>query len=53
VQADRPGVVTVRAAAAELLGRLQDADPATTTDCTTGSPFAQQVRISEFQAFGH
>jgi hypothetical protein len=31
----------------------QDADPATTTDCTTGSPFAQRVRISEFQAFGH
>nr|WP_240942735.1 M36 family metallopeptidase [Planosporangium thailandense] len=29
----------------------QDADPATTTDCTTGSPYAQQVRIAEFQAF--
>ncbi|MGC9667512.1 M36 family metallopeptidase [Planosporangium sp. 12N6] len=29
----------------------QDADPATTTDCATGSPFAQQVRIAEFQAF--
>nr|WP_205861661.1 M36 family metallopeptidase [Planosporangium flavigriseum] len=31
----------------------QDADPATTTDCTTGSQFAQQVRIAEFQAFTH
>jgi hypothetical protein len=31
----------------------QDADPATTTDCTTGSPFAQQVRVAEFQAFSH
>jgi extracellular elastinolytic metalloproteinase len=29
----------------------QDNDPASTTDCTAGSPFAQQVRISEFQAF--
>jgi hypothetical protein len=29
----------------------QDNDPATTTDCTTGSPAAQQVRVAEFQAF--
>ena len=29
----------------------QDADPAAATDCTTASPFAQQVRIAEFQAF--
>jgi hypothetical protein len=29
----------------------QDADPATSTDCATGSPFRTQVRIAEFQAF--
>jgi hypothetical protein len=29
----------------------QDADPAAATDCTAASPFAQQVRISELQAF--
>jgi extracellular elastinolytic metalloproteinase len=29
----------------------QDADPATTTDCTAGSPFAQHVRIAEVQVF--
>ncbi|GII24099.1 hypothetical protein Pme01_36960 [Planosporangium mesophilum] len=29
----------------------QDADPSAATDCTTASPFAQQVRIAEFQAF--
>ncbi|RKR91039.1 fungalysin metallopeptidase (M36) [Micromonospora pisi] len=29
----------------------QDSDPATTTDCATGSPFRTQVRIAEFQAF--
>jgi hypothetical protein len=31
----------------------QDNDPAATTDCTTGSPTAAQVRVAEFQAFGH
>jgi hypothetical protein len=30
----------------------QDNDPAATTDCTAGSPFAAQVRVAEFQAFG-
>jgi extracellular elastinolytic metalloproteinase len=29
----------------------QDADPAAATDCATASPFASQVRVSEFQAF--
>jgi hypothetical protein len=29
----------------------QDNDPAAATDCATASPFAQQVRIAEFQAF--
>jgi extracellular elastinolytic metalloproteinase len=29
----------------------QDADPRTTTDCTTGSAAAGQVRAAEFQAF--
>ncbi|WP_203917654.1 M36 family metallopeptidase [Rugosimonospora africana] len=31
----------------------QDNDPAATTDCATGSPFAAQVRVAEFQAFAH
>ncbi|GAA5199265.1 hypothetical protein GCM10023322_74540 [Rugosimonospora acidiphila] len=31
----------------------QDNDPNTTTDCTTGSPAAAQVRVAEFQAFAH
>ncbi|MGN9914513.1 M36 family metallopeptidase [Phytohabitans sp. LJ34] len=29
----------------------QDADPTAATDCATASPFATQVRVSEFQAF--
>ncbi|GAA4173396.1 hypothetical protein GCM10022251_71350 [Phytohabitans flavus] len=29
----------------------QDADPAAATDCATASPFATQVRVSEFQAY--
>jgi hypothetical protein len=31
----------------------QDNDPRAATDCATASPFAQQVRIAEVQAFGH
>jgi hypothetical protein len=30
----------------------QDNDPRAATDCSTASPFASQVRIAEFQAFG-
>jgi extracellular elastinolytic metalloproteinase len=31
----------------------QDADPRSTTDCTTGSAAAEQVRAAEFQAFSN
>ncbi len=31
----------------------QDEDPNSATDCGTASPFRDQVRAAEFQAFSH
>ncbi len=44
-------VVTNQCTGAPAYAGEQDADPRATTDCTTGSPQANNVRAAEFQAF--
>lgn len=44
-------VLTSQCTGNPLYAGEQDADPRASTDCATASPFAQVVRIAEFQAF--
>jgi hypothetical protein len=44
-------VLTSQCTGNPLYAGEQDADPRAATDCATASPFAAQVRVSEFQAY--
>jgi hypothetical protein len=47
----RLAVLASQCTGGPLYAGEQDNDPTAATDCGTASPFAQQVRIAEFQAF--